>query len=353
MRNNKKGVLLIAVYLVISVLIVFLGIFVYKNVWEAKIASHYKNKMLAFYCAEAALDKGIAKLPSSTSGESNVTLSAVSGAQQGEYTYSITTISAGKSWRVESWGYVPDQAQAQASEHLEAYIAKKDLPDSFWENAIYTAGNVRVNGVAYNIDGDIIYGGSMLPAVLNSTIFNGTATNDASISPLVKLDYESMRIIAAAQIKPDGSDNVYTAAEIASGNPPLPSDFWFDDSDADPDNWVPNVVYVETDLVLNGSIGTVGGFFLVVGDVTTDPLATSSTVINGNGQIDGCVYSTGEFRVNGGGSGLNVLGGVWSGTDGVRLNGSVEIEYHQPYMEGIRNVIQPGTTIQVVSWRRL
>ncbi len=353
MKNNKKGVLLIAVYLVIAVLIVFLGIFVYKNVWEAKIASHYKHEMLAFYCAEAGLDKGIAKLPSSTSGESNVVLSAVGGAQQGEYTYSIFTISPGKSWRVESWGYVPDQAQAQAFEHLEAYIAKKDLPNSFWENAIYTAGNVRVTGNAYDIKGDIIYGGSMLPAVLNPAIFNGIATNDASISPLVKLDYESMRTIAAAQIKPDGSDNLYTAAEISSGNPPLPSDFWFDDSDPNPANWVPNVVYVETDLVLNGSIGTVGGFFLVVGDVTTDPLATSSTIINGNGQIDGCVYSTGEFRVNGGGNGLNVLGGVWSGTDGVRLNGSVKIEYHQPYMDAIRNVIQPGTTVQVVSWRRL
>lgn len=353
MINNKKGVLLIAVYLVITVLLVFLGIFVYKNIWEAKIAGHYKNKMLAFYCAEAALDKGIAKLPSDTSGEVNVTLSAVGGSQQGEYTYSISTLILGKSWKVESWGYVPSQAQAAASEHLEAYIAKKDLANSFWENALYTAGNIRVTGAAYDIDGDIIYGGSMLPVALNPTLFNGTSTNDISVSPLVKLDYESMRIIAAAQIKPDGSDNVYTAAEIASGNPPLPLDFWFDDSDADPANWIPNVVYVETDLVLNGNIGTIGGFFLVVGDVTTDPLATSETVINGNGQIDGCVYSTGEFRVNGGGAGLNVLGGVWSGTDGVRLNGSVEIEYHQPYMDAIRTIIQPSSTIQVVSWRRL
>ncbi len=353
MINNKKGVLLIAVYLVISVLIAFLGIFVYKNVWEAKIASHYKHKMLAFYCAEAALDKGIAKLPSGTSGESNVVLNAVGGAQQGEYTYSISTILLGKKWRVESWGYVPNQAQAVADEHLEAYIAKKDLPNSFWENAIYTAGNVRVNGLSYDIDGNIIHGGSLQPTTLDPANFTGTTTNDTLISPLVKLDFEALKTVAAAQIKADGSDNVYTAAEIAAGNPPFPADFWFDDSDADPANWVPNVVYVETDLVLNGNIGAIGGFFLVVGDVTTNPSATSTTVINGNGQIDGCIYSTGEFRVNGGGSGLNVLGGVWSGTDGVRLNGSVEIDYHQPYMDSIRDVIQPGATVQVVSWRRL
>ena len=162
-----------------------------------------------------------------------------------------------------------------------------------------------------------------------------------------------MKTIAAAQIKADGSDNLYTAAEVAAGNPPFPGNFWFDTSDPNPANWVPNVVYVETDLVLNGNIGTIGGFFLVVGDVATDPTTTSETVINGNGQIDGCVYSTGQFRVNGGGSGLNVLGGVWSGTDGVRLNGSIEIEYHMPYMDAIRTVIQPGSTLQIISWRKL
>ncbi|MFH1092964.1 MAG: hypothetical protein V1739_02260 [Candidatus Omnitrophota bacterium] len=353
MIENRKGLLLIAVYMVITVLLVFLGIFVYKNIWEAKIAANYKQRLLSFYCAEAALDKGIAKLPSSTIGEANVALSAIGGSQQGEYTYSITTLQPNKKWRVESWGYVPSQAQAEATEHLEAYIAKKDLPNSFWENAIYTAGNVRINGNAYDIEGNIIHGGSLQPSTLEPANFTGTTTNDISISPLVKLDFESLRIAAAAQIKADGSDNVYTAAEIAAGNPPFPGDFWFDDSDANPANWIPNVVYVETDLILNGNIGTIGGFFLVVGDVTTNPSDTSETIINGNGQIDGCVYSTGQFRVNGGGGGLNVLGGVWSGTDGVRLNGNITIEYHQPYMDSIREVIQPSSIMQVVSWRKL
>lgn len=353
MLNNNRGVLLIAVYLVLSVLLVFLGIFVYKNIWEAKIATNYKQKLIAFYCAEAALDKGIAKLPASTTGEANVALNAIGGSQQGEYTYSITTIQLGKKWRVESWGYVPTQAQSQASEHLEAYIEKKDLPNSFWDNAIYTAGNIKINGLSYGLTGDIIHGGSLKPAVLDPAHFTGTSANDPTISPLVKLDFPSMRTVAAAQIKADGSDNVYTAAEIKAGTPPFPPNFWYDTSDPNPANWVPNVVYVETDLVLNGNIGTIGGFFLVVGDVTTNPSAISSSVINGSGQIDGCVYSTGEFVVNGGATGLNVLGGVWSGTDGVTFNGTVDVTYHQPYMDSIRTVIQPSATIQVVSWRKL
>ncbi|MBU1087714.1 MAG: pilus assembly PilX N-terminal domain-containing protein [Candidatus Omnitrophica bacterium] len=353
MLKNKKGFLLIVVYLVIAVLLTLLGVFVFKNIWEAKSGAEYKQRMSAFYCAEAALDKGIERLPSNLTGEANVALNTVGGSQQGEYTYTISVIDAGKSWRVESWGFVPNQAQAAATAHLEAYISKKDLPSSFWDNAIYTAGNVRVNGVAYDLNGDITYGGSLVPGTLDPANFVGTATNDPSVSPLVKLDYESLRTVAAGQIKADGSDNVYTFMEVSAGNPPFPTSFWFDNSDSDPTKWVPNVVYVETDLVLNGSIGTIGGFFLVVGDVTTDPLATSETIINGNGEIDGCVYSTGQFRVNGGGTGLNVLGGVWSGTDGVRLNGSIEIGYHQPYMNAIRDVIQPGSTVQLISWRKL
>jgi len=353
MLKNKKGMLLIFVYLVIAVLSVLIGVFVFKNMWEAKIAARYKHNVMAFYCAEAALDKAIAKLPSDTTGETNVALASIAGDQQGEYSYSTSILIAGKRWQAESWGYVPNQAQAEATVHLEVIIAKKDLPDSFWDNAIYTAGNVRINGNAYDIDGDILYAGALQPSTLTPPNFNGTATNDSSISPLLKLDYESLRSVAATQIKPDGSDNLYTAAEIASGNPPFPSDFWFDDSDPDPSNWVPNVVYVETDLVLNGNIGTIGGFFLVVGDVTTNPSASSETIINGNGEIDGCVYSTGQFRVNGGGNGLNVLGGVWSGSDGVRINGSVTVQYYQPYMDAIRYVINPSSTLQVLSWRKI
>ncbi|MFH2137559.1 MAG: hypothetical protein ABII88_03490 [Candidatus Omnitrophota bacterium] len=353
MLKNEKGMVLIVLYLVVGVLLVFVGMFSYKSMWQAKTVERYKNGVTSFYCAEAAIDKAVAKLPSNTSSESNVVLSDTGGQARGEFSYVVTTVEVGKKWKVESWGYVPDQATAVSASNLEAYVAKQDLPSNFWENAIYTAGNVRVNGSAYDIDGDIRYGGSMLPGALDPTIFSGTSYPDASINPLVRLDYDNLKLIAEAQIKADGSDNVYTFSEIAAGNPPFPSTFWFDSSDADPTKWVPNVVYVETDLILNGNVGTIGGFLLVVGDVVTNPGATSETIINGNGQIDGCVYSTGQFRINGGGAGLNVHGGVWSGSDGVRLNGSITIEYDEDYMNAIRDVICPSSTIQIISWRKL
>ncbi|MCG2712120.1 MAG: hypothetical protein L6416_07350 [Candidatus Omnitrophica bacterium] len=354
MLKNKRGILLIAVFMVIAVVSILLGAFLFRNVWDTKNAVRYKQSIIALHCAEAGLDKAIAKLPTDVMAESNVALTDNNNQTLGEYAHAIAILEMGKRWRVESWGYVPDQGQPQAVVHLEAYISKKDLPDSFWDNAIYTSGNVRINGVAFDINGDILYAGSLLPAILDEDCFTGTATNDTSISPFIKLDYDYLRAIAATQIKPDGSDNIYTAAEIVSKFPPLPASFWFDQSDPNPANWIPNVVYVETDLVLNGNIGTIGGFLVVVGDVISEPDETTSTTINGNGHIDGCVYSTGEFRVNGGGeTGLSVLGGAWSGSDGVRINGSVDIGYHKPYMDSIRYIINPSSTVQLISWRKL
>ena len=353
MLKNNRGILLVAVFMVIAVIGVLLGAFLFRNFWDAKNALNYKQNMIALHCAEAGLDKAIAKLPSNSSAESNVALTDSNNQKKGEYSHTIAILEMGKRWRVESWGYVPSQAQAQATIHLEAYVSKKDLPDNFWDNAIYTAGNARVNGTAFDINGDIRYAGSLVPNTLDPKNFSGTATNDPSISPLIKLDYDYLRAIAATQIKADGSDNVYTEAEIQAGTPALPTNFWFDKSDPDPSKWVPHVVYVETDLVLNGKV-EMGGFMVVVGNVITDPDDTSATTINGNGTIDGCVYSTGEFRVNGGGGApLNVLGGVWSGSDGVLINGSVNIAYHKPYMDAIRYIINPSPIVQLISWRKI
>ncbi|MCK5343890.1 MAG: hypothetical protein KAR20_10825, partial [Candidatus Heimdallarchaeota archaeon] len=175
MVKNEKGMMLIVLYLVLGVLMLVVGVFAYRNIVEVKVAAQLKQRLLAFYSAEAAIDKAVAKLPSSTTSESNVDMSDASGATIGEYTYSISTLEIGKRWQVNAWGYYPDQANAVASSNLEAFVSKKDLPSTFWENAIYTAGNVRINGTAYDLDGDVRYGGSLVPGVLDPANFSGTA----------------------------------------------------------------------------------------------------------------------------------------------------------------------------------
>jgi hypothetical protein len=110
-------------------------------------------------------------------------------------------------------------------------------------------------------------------------------------------------------------------------------------------------VYILTDLELKGNIGTVGGFFVVVGDVLTNPLGTYDTQISGNGQIDGCVYTLGTFEINGGGNGLNVLGGIWADRE-VELNGNATVVYNEDYMKAIK-ALNINPDVQLLSWREL
>ena len=125
---------------------------------------------------------------------------------------------------------------------------------------------------------------------------------------------------------------------------------------------VPNVIYVEGDLSFSGNIGTdplrtVGGFFVVVGDVLPVPTGEDEmdSTLRGNGSIEGCIYSLGEFTINGGAAlGININGGVWSEAD-VTLNGNANVTYNGVYMEAIQDIKAPDGTSPVpprmVSWR--
>ena len=345
MIKNTKGVVLISVYLVIIVLLIIGAVFVMRAISDARIAIKELEQWQAFYLAEAAIDRALAQLPANTANALNVALGS------GRYDMTITTITVGKKWQAQGIGYIPDKTNPRATVRTEAIIEKKD-PPNFYGNAIYTAGDVDIRGSAYDVNGNVIFAGNNL--IGDPSFVSGTVTDDESISPLARLDFQQLRTWAMGQVQ-GGHDNLYTAAEIAAGTPPLPTSFWFrlPGTNGPTDLGEPNVVYIETDLTLRGSVGTIGGFLLVVGDVITNPGATMDTTINGNGMIDGCVYTTGYFRVNGGGGGLNVNGGVWSGNDGVRLNGNVTVDYNQQYQDAIRLVISPSTDTQLISWRQI
>lgn len=333
--TNNKGFVVILVYLIAAVLLA-IGIgFLSYVIYEQNSATQQKNLIQAFYLAEAAVDKALAKLPSDTSSENNVSLG------NGEYSLNINTIASGKQWVVTGYGYIPDGTSPQVTKEVQAVVEKKELGDNFWDNAIYTAGNVEINGTSYNVDGDVIYAGDFD----NQVNVTGDSTDDPSINPLVQLDFNSLWDIANSQ------GHVYTEGFDVDD---LPDTFYYEEPSVDNPYGTPNVVYVETDLILRGNIGDVGGFFVVAGDVINIPDDEGWTEINGNGQIDGCIYTTGEFRVNGGGGeGINVDGGVWSGDEGVRINGSVNISYNLDYMNAIRYTLPMSTDVQVISWREI
>jgi hypothetical protein len=221
-------------------------------------------------------------------------------------------------------------------------VEKKALPANFFNNALYVSGDATFNGTAYEVNGDpapevgnVVYSGSVSGDTSGVT---GALIPDSSIVPLVNLDYAQLRQISSAQ------GNVYDAFRLSTDT--LPDSFWYDEAAG-----IPNVVYVETDLSLKGNIGTIGGFFVVVGDVLTNPGAVEDTTVDGNGQVNGCIYTRGKFRVNGGGNRLTVYGGVWAGEE-IILNGNATVTYHPPYMNAIQG-LSLSTDFQVLSWQEL
>jgi cytoskeletal protein CcmA (bactofilin family) len=223
----------------------------------------------------------------------------------------------------------------------------RSIPPNFYDNAIFSAGDLDINGDAYTVSGNVRYAGDF-DVEHPGNITDGTTTQDNTITPLARLDFEQLYTISQAQ------GNVYDAGrlkEVQKDNDQFPASFWYSapTDPNDPTTGVPNVVYITTDLQVNGNIGQIGGIFVVVGDVITDPDDTQDTTLNGNGTIDGLVYTRGEFRINGGATGLNVNGGIWAGEE-ARLNGSADVTYNADYMTAMQALDISGS-VQISSWR--
>jgi len=346
--NNKRGSVLIMVYVVLGALMLLSSVFFSRIVSDRKLFDIGRGRQEAFYLAEAAVDRGIAELDNSWSGYSGTGGTPVA-LGRGEYEISVSVISATQK-KILADGYIPDASSPQAERHIEA-IAKKQSPLNFYDNAIYSADEVDINGTAYSVTGDVIYADSISGDTSN---ISGSMTQDASISPLAQFDWAILRAIAVAQ------GNLYDTArikDVETNKDTYPGDFWYSaPTDVlDPTTGTPNVVYVEGDMTLNGTIGTIGGFMLVVGDVLTDPDDTGSSTLNGVGTVEGCIYSSGNFKVNGGGGGLNVDGGVWAGLE-AEMNGNCNIAYNEFFMDAVEHLVNSnsaGSVVQLLSWREL
>lgn len=345
-RNNERGSILIVVYMILAVLLVMSSLFVSRTVTERKLFDISRERAEAFYLAEAAVDRGISELNANYAYAG--TASAVP-LGRGEYVVAVTTVSATQK-RIDATGYIPSQASPRTTRHIEA-ITRKYTPPNFFDKAIYSANDITLNGNSYIVNGDVIYADDLSDA----THITGTTTQDPSIAPLAQFDFAILREIAVLQ------GNLYDAARLAqvqSHADTYPADFWYQEPTGTPPNpatGIPNVVYVEGDMVMNGNIGVIGGFFLVVGNVLTDPSGTTDTTINGNGTVDGCIYTTGSFRINGGAGNLNVNGGVWAG-DEARMNGNATVSFNSDFMTSIKQLIEDnsaGGVVQLLSWREV
>lgn len=344
-RGKKQGAILIAVFLTVALLVIIsIGMFL-RMFSESRASERHRELTQAFYLAEAAIDKAISKLPSDTASESGVALGL-----NGRYSLSITVLEAGKKWKAVGTGYVPNMPpNARAQKRIEVFLEKKDLDVNFWNNFIYSAGNVKFSGMAYSATGDVRYAGLLLNG---DNVPEANRKYDPSINPLVLLDFDYLKGIAQSQIKPDGHSNYYPAGDTS-----FPTSFWFDNSDPDPSKWMPNVVFVEGDLTASGGKQTIGGFIIVPGNYSDTGADPNNVTVTGNVSIEGCLYTRGYFlNKGGGGEGLNVNGGIWAGKgkgkiEAADIRGSISGQNNQIYMDAIKNNINPSTEVQLISWR--
>lgn len=348
----KKGIALILAFISIIVLTILSIAILSRSISENYNTRRYSDMTQAFWLAEAGVNRALEELRTNFSQSGNNLWSQ--SLTPGEYTIDVAI--DGQNRIVTSHGHIPSITDSRQEYILEATMSKS-IPAGFYDNAMYSGGNIDLNGSSYVINGDVTYGGTI--DADHPENITGTSTQDSSASPLARFNFQQVRNISQTQ------GNIYDAArlhQVQTGSDTFPSSFWYSRADDgidndhdgitdDSDEWVPNVIYVESDLQLNGNIGTIGGLFIVVGDVITNPDGTEDATINGNGQIDGAIYTRGEFRINGGGGNLNINGGVWTGTLG-RINGNATITYNSTYLTAIEN-LSIDASVQIANWKDL
>ena len=326
-------------YLVLALMMPYGSAVIVGSLTEQHAAQRSGDLLHAFEAAEAGLDEALVQLRSNTQwgGVGPTSFSSMG-------TYQVTATTYGDAVQLVSTGVASNGSGAQRV--LEMWVKMPStLPDNFFGNAIYTSDTVVLKGKAYAVTGNVVTGDH--DTIANAGRITGTiTTGDASAHPLPSLQFQQLYDLAQSQ------GHVYTPArlsQIKKNTDSFPTQFCYSGSIATND-CAPNINYVTADLVLNGNIGTIGGFFVVVGNVLTDPEEEGAdTTINGNGQIAGAIYTMGQFNLNGGGSGLNINGGVWAG-DTVTFNGGGTISYDAGYQQAI-DQIGMQTDVQVVSWR--
>jgi cytoskeletal protein CcmA (bactofilin family) len=335
--QGRRGVILIICYLVVALLLAFGSTLMVRSLNEQGVVQRHVALARAICLAEAGVDDALVRLRNPATGYWDAC------GNFGTAEYAVQCEKLDPLRRLMSTGTFTAPDGSATSRQVEVLV-RRSIPPNFYDKAIYAADEITLKGNAYSVVGDILTGDE--DPVQNTGNVVGTVTNDPAAQPLPLLDFAQLYAIAVSQ------GNVYDEARldaIQQNQDAFPGAFCYSPPAIPGDPCVPNVNYITADLVLNGNIGTIGGFFVVVGNVLTDPTTTQDTTINGNGQIEGAIYTTGDFSVNGGGGGLNVLGGVWAG-DEARLNGNATIQYQADYMNAIKHLgLNAG--VQLVLWR--
>ena len=334
--KGNRGMALILIYLLLSLLVIILSVFFYTSIQAMKVSQRRMDLIKAFYAAESGLDVALQDVSVASLSASLGTIST-SG-----YAGTITPLDATKS-TINSIGYSPSITASPRVEVQLQVVAEIIANDDFFDNTLYSASNLTLKGNAYNIVGDLFYDQDSTLDVNHPENVTGTITSGEPIDFTTDIDYVLLRSMAQAQEDSDVFDHTVDVSNFSSSS--LPASFWYDEA-----NGIPNVIYVEGtgDLVIAGTM-VVGGFFVVT---------SGDCQISGTVTLDGCLLSTDDLKVSGT---IDATGGLWAGgvvddesanKDGAFISGNITLTYDQTFMDAIESTsfLAPGNTV-VMSWQ--
>jgi cytoskeletal protein CcmA (bactofilin family) len=351
--KDRKGVSLMLVYLLLTLIFIILGIVFYMSVQSMKISQRKVDFIRAFYAAESGIDIGLQLLPVDSALLPVSYLNGMLGSPDAvsEYSVSISSFQGSDTKRrINSIGFAPDSVSAPRVEVEIEVIAETSGGGGFFSNALYSATDLTIKGNAYTIDGDVFYDQDSELDVQHPGNITGDIISGNSIDFLADIDYDVLRDAAIAQGLSDTYDHYVTPGTWSGSN--FPTDFWYDQV-----NNIPNVVYVDGDGSVNMSGNLNLGGFIVI--------ASGDCNIGGTVAIEGCLLVLGDLNIVGT---VDVTGGIWASgaisdeesetSDGVTIRGSVGIIYDAGYMDAVEGLdFLSGDygvdKTRILSWREI
>lgn len=254
---NNKGIILIASYFIILVLLILGSAFISRSMGEARASERMKDSVQALWLAEAGLDRAIVELPTTPISGTLAT---------GSYSTQTTQVSGSATrWLITSTGSVPDATSPnRMTKIIEAIV----------ERPASTADPSGVTS-AISANGDVVVRGS---ATVNGEVDEYATFNFEDIFDISKADLEAK----ATNLYQDPPNNVTPVSAVTWVNLVSDSEMTISDS-----NWTGSgILVVEGDLRITG--GHFEGIIWVIGRLW----------VSGNPIIDGAIYveSGAEFE---------------------------------------------------------
>jgi hypothetical protein len=326
--KNKKGMVLAVMMSFIAVLAVTFTSITAMSSFSTRRQGNTLQGNQALYLAEAAIERSKVSLAanfSATPVANDGTKYALGG---GEYYFNVAATANPNQKLVTGYGAIPNFTNPKQKRAVQ--MAIDSVPTSIglaFDNAIFSATTININGAANTVTGNIFAGNNISCSPSSCPGVSGTKTSAANPSyALPAIDMAAMKKIAQSQ------GNYFATAPSAAS---LPQSFYYT-APSGGNLGVPNVVYIESTLTLSGT-QKVGGFVVVAGNYATNPSSPGGNVtVSGSSKIIGSVYCLGTYTSNGGGSSGTTVDGVIYAKNTVTLNGKPSVTGNTTYINSLK-----------------